>query len=259
MADQVGIALEFAAGTDIGCKRSNNEDSFGYDLKKNLYVVCDGIGGIAGGEIASGAAVRALIEFFNEESESKPESPVEERLHRAIARTHQVIRKLATATNQFSGMGTTLVCACLEGDRIVIANVGDSRAYFSRNGACFQVTQDHSLIADQLRDGIISGEQAAASEFQSFITRAVGVSESIEADVFAADLLPADMVLLASDGLTRYVSDQDLSSILHRYNDVSQACRALIQLAKSCGGADNITCIVLRAGKPELQGSREAI
>jgi len=257
MADRIDIELEFAAGTDVGCKRSNNEDSFGYDLIRNLYVVCDGMGGAAGGEIASGSAVRALIEFFNAEGEARPERPIEERLHEAIATTNQVVRKLATATEQFSGMGTTLVCACLEGDRIVIANVGDSRAYFARNGNCFQVTQDHSLISEQLRNGMISAEQAAASELQPFITRAVGVSEFVEADLFAADLLPADMILLATDGLTRYLPDTELGSVLHQYHDVSQACRALIQLAKDRGGADNITCIVLRAGTPSLQRTSE--
>ncbi len=110
-------------------------------------------------------------------------------------------------------MGTTLVCACLDGSRILIGNVGDSRAYLIREGACLQITQDHSLLDEQLRSGMITPEMAANSSLQSVITRAIGAAETVEPDFFAADLQPEDILLLATDGLTRYLQPEEIASI----------------------------------------------
>jgi protein phosphatase len=144
-------------------------------------------------------------------------------------------------------MGTTLVCACLDGARILIGNVGDSRAYLVRNGACLQITQDHSLLDEQVRSGMITQEMAAASNLQSVITRAVGAAETVQPDFFAAELQPDDMLLLATDGLTRYLQPAEIASIALAGVELPAICQCLVELAKERGGADNITCIVLRA------------
>jgi protein phosphatase len=240
------LSLDFAAVTDIGCRRSNNEDSFGYDAEQHLYVVCDGMGGNAAGEVASGMAVRALIETF---AAAGPDVPIENRLLYSILEANRVVRDAGTSNRELHSMGTTLVCACLDGNRVVVGNVGDSRAYLLRNGGCHQITQDHSLLDEEIRRGTMTPEMAAASNLQSVITRAIGVADTVEPDLFAASLQADDMLLLASDGLTRYASADDIAQAAVQGTDLSSTCQALIDYAKERGGADNITCILLRASE----------
>jgi protein phosphatase len=250
MTQESSFTLEFAAITDIGCRRSNNEDSFGYDAEQNLYVVCDGMGGNAGGEVASAMAVRTVIESFGSTS-TEPGTgdpiPVENRLAHSIYEANRVVREAAFENPELDSMGTTLVCACLDGNRIVIGNVGDSRAYLVRNGDCAQITQDHSFLDEEVRKGNMTPEMAAASNLQSVITRAIGVAETVEPDFFAATLQPDDMLLLASDGLTRYAHTEEISHAAATESDLTRICSSLIEYAKQRGGADNITCILLKA------------
>ncbi len=250
MALTPALSLNFAAATDIGCKRGNNEDSFGYDAELHIYVVCDGMGGGAAGEVASGMAVRALIETFESQSEESSDdgslSPIEERLLNSINAANRTVRDAADADPQLHTMGTTLVCACLDGNRLLVGNVGDSRAYLVRDGACRQVTLDHSLLDEQVRSGMLTPEEAAASDLQSVITRAIGISKSVEPDFFAVDLNLDDMLLLTSDGLTRYARTEDIAQILSTGVELATICHSLIELAKQGGGADNITCMMLR-------------
>lgn len=240
------LSLQFAAATDIGCHRSGNEDSFGYDLAHHLYVVCDGMGGSAAGEVASGLAVQALIQSFASLGQSGGAS-VEDRLLKGIYDANRAVHQAAVSDPQLRGMGTTMVLACLDGDRILIGNVGDSRAYRLRDGACMQITLDHSLIEEQLRSGMITPEMAERSEMKSVITRAIGVGERVEPDFFTAVLQPGDLLLLASDGLTRYAGEEVISAITRSAAGLDEACKALIDYAKKSGGVDNITCILLRA------------
>ena len=134
--------------------------------------------------------------------------PIENRLLYSIQEANRVVREAAPDNPEFQNMGTTLVCACLDGPRMLIGNVGDSRAYLVRDGACVQITQDHSLLDEQVRNGMMTPEMAATSSLQSVITRAIGVADTVEPDFFAAELQLHDMLLLASDGLTRYVNSQ---------------------------------------------------
>ncbi len=244
------VSLNFAAATDIGCKRDNNEDSFGYDAEQHIYVVCDGMGGNAAGEVASGMAVRALIEAFESQiggsSDGGPPTPIEERLLNSIIEANRTVREAAESNSELQTMGTTLVCACLDGGRIVIGNVGDSRAYRVRNGTCLQITLDHSLLDEQVRSGMLTPEEAAASSLQSVITRAVGIAETVEPDLFAVDLNVEDMLLLTSDGLTRYARPEDIAQIALPGADLASICHGLIDHAKRGGGVDNITCMMLR-------------
>jgi protein phosphatase len=244
------LSLAFAAATDIGCRRANNEDSFGYNNDPHLYVVCDGVGGGAAGEVASGTAVRTLIESFEAQSaatDGTPEPPVESRLLNSIREANRVVREIARNNPQFKNMGTTLVCACLDGARMLIGNVGDSRAYLIRDGVGLQITQDHSLLDEQVRSGIITPEMALNSNLQSVITRAIGAAETVEPDFFAAELHPDDILLLTTDGLTRYLQAEEIASIASAQVELPAICHNLVELAKQRGGADNITCIVLRA------------
>jgi serine/threonine protein phosphatase PrpC len=250
MAVTPALSLNFAAATDIGCKRGNNEDSFGYDAELHIYVVCDGMGGGAAGEVASGMAVRALIETFESQSSESYDDgllpPVEERLLDSINEANRTVRDAADADPQLHTMGTTLVCACLDGNRLLVGNVGDSRAYLVRDGACRQVTLDHSLLDEQVRSGMLTPEEAAASDLQSVITRAIGISKSVEPDFFAVDLNLDDMLLLTSDGLTRYARIEDIEQIATTGVELATICHGLIEHAKQGGGADNITCMMLR-------------
>ncbi len=251
MTQDATLTLDFAAATDIGCNRGNNEDSFGFDAELHLYVVCDGMGGSAAGEVASGMAVRALIETFEaltiQAASAGEELPIEKRLFDSIGQANRSVREAGEVNQHFYGMGTTLVCACLDGRRLVVGNVGDSRAYLVRNGVCTQITQDHLLLDEQVRQGLITPEMAAASDLQSVITRAIGTADEVEADLFAAELLLGDMFLLASDGLSRYAQPTEI--VLYATPDaaLSNICQSLIELAKKRGGADNITCMMLRA------------
>ncbi|HEY1986660.1 MAG TPA: Stp1/IreP family PP2C-type Ser/Thr phosphatase [Terracidiphilus sp.] len=244
------LTLGFAAATDIGCRRSNNEDSYGYDAEQNIYVVCDGMGGSAAGEVASGMAVRALIETYGSSAGVPAEDEaalIENRLMAAIHEANRVVREAGTENPELHNMGTTLVCVAMDGDRAVIGNVGDSRAYLIRNGNCVQVTLDHSLLDEEVRNGNMTPEMAAASNLQSVITRAIGVADTVEPDLFGARLQNEDMLLLASDGLTRYVHADEIAVDIQLGGDLTSSCQALIDHAKERGGADNITCILLRA------------
>ena len=251
MTQESTISLEFAAITDIGCRRSNNEDSFGYDAEQQIFVVCDGMGGNAAGEVASAMAVRALIDSYGSTAapNTNAEGPmaVENRLAAAIYEANRMVREASFENPELDSMGTTLVCACLDGDRIVIGNVGDSRAYHVRGGECVQITQDHSFLDEEVRKGNMTPEMAAASNLQSVITRAIGVAETVEPDLYAATLQPDDLLLLASDGLTRYAHIAEIAHATTNETDLTAICSTLIEHAKHLGGVDNITCILLRA------------
>ncbi len=263
MTDPSELSFDFAAITDIGCERLNNEDSYGYDAEQHLYVVCDGMGGRAAGEVASGLAVRSLIESFASSAAMRSEGepmPVANRLMQAIVDANQAVREAAAQNPNLMSMGTTLVCACLDGDRAVFGNVGDSRAYMIRGGSCLQVTQDHSLLAEALRAGEISLEAAATSSLQSMITRAIGAEDAVDPDLYGAELQPDDILLLASDGLTRYVQPEEIATVLRTGVDLTASCQAFIDIAKRGGGVDNITCVLLRVIEkpveiPQIEGN----
>jgi len=261
MTQALTLALDFAAATDIGCKRSNNEDSYGYDADQHLYVVCDGMGGNAAGEVASGMAVRTLIETFSYLGRNlepgNPMAVIENRLLTSIFEANRVVREAGTENPELNSMGTTLVCVCLDGNRAVVGNVGDSRAYLLRNGTCQQITLDHSLLDEEVRSGNMTPEMAAASNLQSVITRAIGVADQVEPDLFGATLQPNDFILLASDGLTRYVNPQEIAQAASTGSELAAVCNALIEHAKQRGGADNITCILLHV--VETAGAVEAV
>ena len=218
------------------------------------------MGGNAAGEVASGMAVRTLIEAFGSWASMPGRSAmslIENRLLASIFEANRVVREAGTEKPELHSMGTTLVCACLDGNRVVIGNVGDSRAYLLRNGNCLQITQDHSLLDEEVRSGNMTPEMAAASNLQSVITRAIGVADLVEPDLFAAVLQVNDLLLLASDGLTRYVNPEEIAEAAANGSELTAICQALIDHAKERGGADNITCVLLRAAGDAPRGAAE--
>lgn len=244
MASDAALRIEVVAESDVGCVRTNNEDSFGYDLEARIFVVCDGMGGVAAGETASGTAVRELVEQFAKEPIAG--SSLEERLQSSIFSANRAVYTMAQENAELRGMGTTLVTACLEGQRLIIGNVGDSRAYFIRNGICAQITTDHSFVNEQVRSGSMKAEEAESSPFRSVITRAVGTEASVEPDIFAGSVENGDILLLTTDGLTRYADSKTIAEVIRTSGNLTEACKALIDVAKRQGAVDNVTCLLVQ-------------
>jgi protein phosphatase len=240
------LRIAVSALSDVGCVRTNNEDAFGYDETLGIYVVCDGMGGMASGEVASARAVAAILNSFAASAAS--ELPVSTRLLHAISTANLDVWENGQIPEN-RGMGSTAVVAALDGDRLILGNVGDSRAYILQDDQCVQLTVDHSYINELIRNGILTIENAQNADLrgmESVITRAVGAAAEVQPDFFSIDLKPGIGVLLATDGLTRYFVQDDIASILVA-STFETACSNLIHMAKQRGGQDNITCILLLA------------
>jgi len=242
--------IHVAALTDIGRVRTNNEDIFGIDAPHGLYVVCDGMGGAAGGEVASSLACSTLIESFaavRAHSKLFSLADFQDRLSIAIRAANAAVYR-ASRGPKHHGMGTTLVAAALSGSTALIANVGDSRAYVLQQGTWQQITSDHSYINELIRTGSIRPEDSNAPGLQRFastITRAIGTAKEVKPDFFPVELKDGDAVLLVSDGLTRYLDAPDFTTLIDP-TDLEASCQRLIDSAKEQGGIDNITCLLLR-------------
>ena len=250
------MRIETGARTDVGHVRKNNEDYYEIEPALNLYVLSDGMGGEAHGEVASKLAVQTVVMHCQQAENSRttpifgePKPDVSERTNRLASAIHLANRKvfeMAEANPEQRGMGATIVAAWIEGQRVSLAHVGDSRAYLLRSGSLDQLTADHSLVAEKVRVGILTPQEADASELQSVLTRAVGTSGSVEVDADEQMLLVGDSLLLCSDGLTRMVTDPEIASTLLTTNSAQEAADRLVQLANEYGGMDNVTVIVLR-------------
>ncbi len=252
MIEVSALALKFraAALTDIGRTRRSNQDSFGCDDALGLFVVCDGMGGAAGGDIASSIATETFLATARRELESHvTQSPQvsSAALQRAVAAANRAVIERSCWDTRLRGMGTTLVGIHIADTRLTVVHVGDSRAYLVRNAKALQLTEDHSVVAEQVRLGVLTPDQAEASSFRSVITRAVGTSPDVRPDLHAVAVLPGDTLLLASDGLTRHVADAEIAAMLSgNTTDPAVLCQQLIDLANHRGGSDNITTLIVR-------------
>jgi protein phosphatase len=250
----MALAVEVAGKTDVGCVRANNEDNFGYDSRYGIFVVCDGMGGQAAGEVASKMGVDVLLDYFREQPPAAAKQSLNgqngssgaQSLSNAIQLANRTIFEAGQEENGRSGMGSTIVAALVRGNSLAIGHVGDSRIYLVRQGAIQQLTQDHSLVMEQVRRGYITLEQAQKSEMQNIILRALGSEEVVEADVEDLVAVPGDILLMASDGLTRYVQDEEILEIVNGPGGLEQACGELVKIARERGGEDNITCLLVR-------------
>jgi serine/threonine protein phosphatase PrpC len=233
--------------------RTNNEDNFGFDSRHGIFVVCDGMGGQAAGEVASKMGVDILLDYFRNQASAvgmqslngQNGSSGAQSLANAIQLANKTIFQAGQEQNGRNGMGSTIVAALVRGNALAIAHVGDSRIYLVRQGTIQQLTQDHSLVMEQVRRGYITLEQAQQSEMQNIILRALGSEEVVEADVDDLVAMPGDVLLMTSDGLTRYVPDDEILKIVLQPR-LEKACGELVKTARERGGDDNITCLLVR-------------
>lgn len=240
--------------TDIGRKRSHNEDAFSFRAPRDtaivrdkgmLFCVADGMGGVKGGSLASHLALETMVESYFEQLRGT----IPERLQNALLAANERVFQEAKNRPDFHGMGTTVTALLITGQCAYAAHVGDSRLYLARNGSgAYQITQDHSIVAEQVRSGIISEDEARTHALKNLITRAVGTKEKVQVDLYAMRLRAGDTLLICSDGLSNVVEDRTITQIL-RNASVKGAGRLLVGRALENGGPDNITTAVLRVTK----------
>lgn len=230
-----GALTSFGSRTDIGCLRDHNEDSL--VVTPPLFAVADGMGGHAAGEVASEIAMRVL-------SELAPEHPDGEALGRAIEEANRAVIQAAREGRGRQGMGTTMTAAMLEGERLVIAQVGDSRAYLLHQGKLQQLTRDHSLMADMIEAGQLTPEEARTHPQRSVITRALGSDAHLHPDIYEINVETGDRLLICSDGLSGMIFDDQIENTLRRVQDPQRCASQLVNEAIAAGGHDNVTVIV---------------
>ncbi len=230
--------MRYAALTDTGKVRNNNEDSF--HANGRIFIVADGMGGHRAGEGASAAAIE---EFLRYEEEKRDLDPLE-RIRGGILSANRELHRMAKSDPGLQGMGTTFTGALVE-KQLYLGHVGDSRAYLWRKGDLHALTRDHSLVEQMINDGYISRLEARTHPQRNVILRALGVSDNLEIDLESPAVSPGDRVLLCSDGLTGFVEDTDIEAIISANDDPEACCRELVDAANDQGGGDNITVIVI--------------
>jgi protein phosphatase len=246
------MRLEVAALSHIGLVRQRNEDALGYlepsdpavgQAKGSLFLVADGMGGHRGGEIASQLAVETILSIYYAERETDPARAID----RAFKEANRVIIEKSRGDVSLHGMGTTCTALVFRGGEAYLAHVGDSRAYRFRGGNLEQLTEDHSLVGEMVRSGILSDEDARFHPRRNVITRSIGTHEDLLVDLSAKPLILAneDVFVLCSDGLTSLVTESDLRDALGS-NAPGKACAALVDLANENGGKDNITVQIVK-------------
>ena len=251
--------------TDIGRARSGNEDYFLYDANLGLYVVCDGMGGHASGEVASKTAAEAVVEYVRThrgeldgfDGSASACDRAGSLLRTAIETASGKVFNMAKGKAGLHGMGTTCVALLFVKDKVVMGHVGDSRIYLVRNATLHQLSEDHTYANDAIRHGMMTPEQAYASRYAEMITRAVGVQETVVVDTFAFDVLVNDTFLLCSDGLYGYFEDAAELTGLLSAPTVDSIPHRLVDLANERGGKDNITSLVIRALPSAVTAEKE--
>ncbi len=250
----MSYVIQAAGMTDIGLVRKNNEDNFGYDLRHGIFVVSDGMGGQQAGELASKIGVDTVLGYYQQRPDTTSDGVarfegVSQRaadLAAAIQLANQSIHDAGARDVNVAGMGSTIVAVVIEGNQFSIANVGDSRIYLIRKNEVAQLTQDHSLVMEQVRRGLMTLEEAENSRMQNVIVRALGTDDTVEPDLADHELSSEDVLLLCSDGLSRYVKEDKMAESVNQ-DSLDQACSDLIEAAKAGGSDDNITCLLIRA------------
>lgn len=246
------MRIESTGITDVGRKRDRNEDAFLINEELGLYVVADGMGGHAGGQHASALAVNTVEETIDALTQPATlgvgEDPVERvrgGIGQAVQLAGQRIHAFATAHPEFRGMGTTVVVVMVQDQNAYVAHVGDSRVYMIRDGQIEQITEDHSLVAQSIREGLLTAEQAKTHRMRNVITRALGFNAEVEVDVQVRAVRRGDRFLLCSDGLSGKLEPEDMLRVLNAH-PAPEAARQLIGLACARGGEDNITAVLVR-------------
>jgi protein phosphatase len=244
------MTLEFFSATDTGRARSNNEDSVALDEAAQLAVLADGMGGYNAGEVASQmltSFIRTeLGRWLVEANASASDTDVKRAMDICVDNANRAIFNAANANPHYAGMGTTLVLAVFRDDRLLVGHVGDSRAYRLRAGKLTQITRDHSLLQEQIDAGLITPEQAAYSANKNLVTRAVGVEDTVLLETHVHELLPGDIYLMCSDGLSDMLEDEHIARVLQMHDSLPAAGFGLIDAANQAGGKDNIAVVLVR-------------
>jgi protein phosphatase len=231
--------------TDPGLKRTNNEDSYIIREDLNLCIVADGMGGAAAGEIASRIFVDTAVGVYEDWAHGDKDDPVLP-VQQAYVTANSNILGHINLFPDHKGMGTTAELLSLAGDIVIIGHVGDSRTYRLRNSMLKQVTRDHSLIQEQIDQGIITLEDAKNHKMRHVILRAVGVEDNVSLDIIKSKAIPGDLYLLCSDGLSDMADDAAIEKCMNSYPALNEIASGLIDLAKAGGGKDNITVVLVR-------------
>jgi protein phosphatase len=248
------MGLRVGAATDTGRVRKRNEDAYALRVEQGLFVVCDGMGGAAAGEVASRMAVDTIVEHLDGawQEPSAPAGahelgylPQTRRLAQAVRRSNERIFDQAQEDPQHAGMGTTVVGAWIRQNIASVAHVGDSRVYLWHRGQLEPLTRDHSLVEEEVRAGLLDREASLQSEQQNVLLRALGRDPDAEADVSEVPVQPGDYLLLCTDGLTRMVPDPVMAQAISRLRDPQRICDHLVAAANHNGGPDNITVVVV--------------
>ena len=249
------MKIEVSGQTHVGMKRNHNEDNLLLLPEERLFVVADGMGGHASGEVASKIAVEEVAEFFRMTSQDleitwpykmdKQKNYDENRLATGVKLANMRIFEKASADVKFKGMGTTIVTVYFAKDsEVVVGHVGDSRVYFFRENTLRMITEDHSLLNDYLKAKKLSPEEIEAFPHKNVIVRALGMKDTVTVDINRVEPKDGDIFLLCSDGLSGMVPDKQIEHILQSQPDLDKACAQLIDAANANGGNDNVTCIL---------------
>lgn len=267
MGSDMEPQLNAWGATDVGRRRKHNEDFYVIDADIGLFGVADGVGGHEAGEVASRMVLEGLQKKLHERSdlftEEQRVGPHSEAYRRSVRRfLDQAVQELSyevfSLAQQKGGdfrMGTTVCAMIALGDVGAIVHVGDSRCYLWRDQQLYQLTEDHSLVNEQLKMGLITPEEAANSRYKNVITRAVGMADRLQVDVFFVDIVPQDLFLICSDGLYRYLQEGDPEDFFNR-EDHEKATQSMIEMANQRGGKDNITLIMLHADGEEHEDKK---
>lgn len=249
------MGIAYGAKSDIGLKRTQNEDRLGIEPSIGLYMVCDGMGGHTAGEVASGLAVEVIQKYLMERRQDTRATVMRDydasflsqtnRLAGAIRVANHVVHCEAQQRIEYARMGTTVVSALISGQVLSFAHVGDSRLYLIRDRTIRLLTRDHSLVMEQIRDGLLTEEEAERSAQRHIVTRALGSEATVDVELGELPMLNGDVLLLCSDGLTRGVPSRDIVRAVQDHPDLQTAAEVLIALANAAGGEDNTTVILV--------------
>jgi PPM family protein phosphatase len=253
------LRIEARGTTDVGQRRDHNEDAFLVDEELGLFVVADGMGGHAGGGTASRLAVDTIQAAVRHARAAEPEafaagtaledSPLPDVLREAVEEACEVIYRTAQQDPELEGMGTTVTAVLVGGRTAYVAHVGDSRCYLLREQRIYQVSEDHSLVNEQVKAGAISPDEAKRSRFKNIITRSVGFEQQVQVDLMGIELHAGDALVVCCDGLSNLVEDPEILRIVEE-SALEVAPARLVALANDRGGDDNITVIVVRTREP---------
>ena len=250
------MRISFASATDTGLRRSANEDCFSAREDLKLFIVADGMGGHAAGEVASQAVVQGIVAFVEATQAMSPDQtwPIPfdpeqsvnvNRLRAGFRMGNRRLTAKIASSSELQGMATTAVAVLIDGGTGTLAHVGDSRAYRLRDGQLNRLTRDHSWVEEQIRVGALSEAAARRHPWRNIVTRALSGSEDLKVDTQEIALQAGDRLLLCSDGVFTVLDDDQISEVLRRDTDLDQLCGALIQGANDGGGPDNVTAVVL--------------